>query len=65
MKKLLTFLALVSLTVAAAAQTATVLSPVKGVSVNAGFDSKLIEQGAVTGTNISLPVLVLMYIALT
>ena len=51
MKKLLTFLALVSLTVAAVAQTATVLSPVKGVSVNAGFDSKLIEQGAVTGTN--------------
>jgi hypothetical protein len=51
MKKLLTFLALVSLTVAAAAQTETVLSPVKGVSVNAGFDSKLIEQGAVTGTN--------------
>jgi hypothetical protein len=51
MKKLLTFLALVSLTVAAVAQTETVLSPVKGVSVNAGFDSKLIEQGVVTGTN--------------
>ena len=51
MKKLLTFLALVSLTVALNAQTATLLSPVKGLSVNAGFDSKLIEQGTVSGTN--------------
>ena len=51
MKKLLTFLTLVVLTTAAIAQVADIPSPITGVSVNAGFTSKLIDRGNLAGTD--------------
>jgi hypothetical protein len=51
MKKLLTILALVALTISAVAQNSVVPAPIQGVSVDVGFASKLIEQGTVTGSD--------------